>query len=230
MARKEGMACCGDADRGLYCYKVMPFGLKNARATYQRLEKNLFASLIDHTMEVYVDDILGKSRTDDQHIPNLSTMFAVLKRYNMRLNPMNCAFDMASGKFLRFMISQQGIEANPEKIQAILCIKVPKAVKAFKDNKTSTFGHSPGHRQTYSLINPRHLTRKDNFDLNKPLWTLHVDGSFNSQGRGIGLVLISPDKVVLEYTLHFKFHTSNNVAECEALLAVLRLAKEMDVT
>ncbi|KAI5319007.1 hypothetical protein L3X38_038715 [Prunus dulcis] len=57
-------------DRGLYCYKVMPFGLKNAGATYQRLVNHLFAPLIGNTMEVYVDDMLVKSRTADQHIPN----------------------------------------------------------------------------------------------------------------------------------------------------------------
>ncbi|XP_016650481.1 PREDICTED: RNA-directed DNA polymerase homolog [Prunus mume] len=74
-------------NRGIYYYKVMPFGLKNAGATYQCLVNNLFAPLIGHTMEVYVDDMLVKSRTSDQHIPNLSTMFAEMKRYNMQLNP-----------------------------------------------------------------------------------------------------------------------------------------------
>ncbi|CAL9000432.1 unnamed protein product, partial [Prunus brigantina] len=116
-------------DRGLYCYKVMPFGLKNAGATYQRLVNSIFAPLIGNTMEVYVDDMLVKSRTTDQHIPNLSAMFTILKQYKMRLNPTKCAFGVASGKFLGFMISQRGIEANPEKIQAILDMAIPKTVK-----------------------------------------------------------------------------------------------------
>ncbi|VVA37397.1 PREDICTED: Retrovirus-related Pol poly from transposon, partial [Prunus dulcis] len=119
-------------DRGLYCYKVMPFGLKNAGATYQRLVNHLFAPLIGNTMEVYVDDMLVKSRTADQHIPNLSAMFTILKQYKMRLNPTKCAFGVASGKFLGFMISQRGIEANPEKIQAILDMTIPKTVKDIK--------------------------------------------------------------------------------------------------
>ncbi|KAI5313056.1 hypothetical protein L3X38_042230 [Prunus dulcis] len=116
-------------DRGLYCYKVMPFGLKNAGATYQRLVNHLFAPLIGNTMEVFVDDMLVKSRTADQHIPNLSAMFTILKQYKMRLNPTKCAFGVASGKFLGFMISQRGIKANPEKIQAILDMTIPKTVK-----------------------------------------------------------------------------------------------------
>ncbi|CAL8162157.1 unnamed protein product [Prunus armeniaca] len=92
-------------DRGLYYYKVMPFRLKNAGATYQRLVNSLFAPLIGNTMEVYLDDMLVKSCTADQHIPNLSAMFTILKEYRMRLNPTKCAFGVASSKFLGFMIS-----------------------------------------------------------------------------------------------------------------------------
>ncbi|KAM2040080.1 hypothetical protein ACFX16_034059 [Malus domestica] len=110
-------------DRGLYCYKVMPFGLKNARATYQRLVNLMFAEQIGKSMEVYVDDMLVKSKHADQHITNLFETFTILKRYRMRLNPNKCAFGVGSGKFLDFMISQRGIEANPEKIKAILDLK-----------------------------------------------------------------------------------------------------------
>lgn len=113
----------------------MAFDLKNAGATYQRLVNSLFASLMGNTMEVYVDDVLVRSRTADQHIPNLSTMFAVLKQYKMRLNPRSVpsvwlrANSLGSDKFLGFMISQQGIEANPEKILAILDMKVSMMAK-----------------------------------------------------------------------------------------------------
>ncbi|KAM0991841.1 hypothetical protein ACFX2J_010099 [Malus domestica] len=116
-------------DRGLYCYKVMPFGLKNAGATYQRLVNSMFAEQIGKSMEVYVDDMLVKSKHADQHITNLSETFTILKRYRMRLNPNKCAFGVGSGKFLGFMISQRGIEANPEKIKAILDMKEPVTSK-----------------------------------------------------------------------------------------------------
>ncbi|KAI5313837.1 hypothetical protein L3X38_043013 [Prunus dulcis] len=116
-------------DRGLYCYKVMPFGLKNTGATYQRLMNCLFAPLIGNTIEVYVDDMQVKSRTAVQYIPNLSAMFTILQQYRKRLNPTKCAFGVASGKFLGFMISRRDIEANPEKIQAILDMTIPKTVK-----------------------------------------------------------------------------------------------------
>ncbi|KAM1541617.1 hypothetical protein PS1_011500 [Malus domestica] len=116
-------------DRGLYYYKVMPFGLKNAGATYQRLVNSMFAEQIGKSMEVYVDDMLVKSKHADQHITNLSETFTILKRYRMRLNPNKCAFGVGSGKFLGFMISQRGIEANPEKIKAILDMKEPVTSK-----------------------------------------------------------------------------------------------------
>ncbi|CAL2254891.1 unnamed protein product [Prunus armeniaca] len=116
-------------DRGLYCYNVMPFGLKNAGATYQRLVNRIFAKYIGGIMEVYVDDMLVKSRTAGDHLENLALMFGILKDYRMRLNPAKCAFGVSSGKFLGFMISQRGIEANPEKIKAIIDMETPKTQK-----------------------------------------------------------------------------------------------------
>ncbi|XP_021812768.1 uncharacterized protein LOC110755796 [Prunus avium] len=116
-------------DKGLYCYNVMPFGLKNAGATYQRLVNRIFAEQIGSTMEVYVDDMLVKSRTADEHLADLAIMFGILKDYRMRLNPTKCAFGVSSGRFLGFMISQRGIEANPDKIKAIIDMEVPKTQK-----------------------------------------------------------------------------------------------------
>ena len=116
-------------DRGLYCYKIMPFGLKNAGATYQRLVNKMFAEQIGKTVEVYVDDMLVKSTEPEQHLTNLREVFAILRKYKMKLNPAKCAFGVASGKFLGFMVNQRGIEANPDKIRAILEMEVPKSVK-----------------------------------------------------------------------------------------------------
>ena len=99
-------------DRGLYCYKVMPFGLKNAGATYQRLVNKMFTEQIGKTVEVYVDDMLVKSTAPEQHLTNLREVFAILRKYKMKLNPTKCAFGVASGKFLGFMVNQRGIEAT----------------------------------------------------------------------------------------------------------------------
>ncbi|XP_061993706.1 uncharacterized protein LOC133711622 [Rosa rugosa] len=113
-------------DKGLYCYKVMSFGLKNTGATYQRLVNAMFVDHIGKIMEVYVDDLLVKSITMEDHIKNLGIVFDILLQYGMRLNPDKCVFGVLGGKFLGFVVSERGIEANPEKVQAILDMAQPK--------------------------------------------------------------------------------------------------------
>ena len=115
--------------QGLYCYKVLPFGLKNAGATYQRLVNKMFNKQIGRNMEVYMDDMLVKSREELAHLDDLKETFTTLKQYQMKLNPAKCVFGIASGKFLGFMVSQRGTEANSEKVQAIINMVSPKTVK-----------------------------------------------------------------------------------------------------
>ncbi|KAL8091611.1 hypothetical protein AgCh_034024 [Apium graveolens] len=116
-------------DFGVYCYPVMAFGLKNAGATYQRLVNKIFKDLIGKTMEVYVDDMLVKSLVKTDHITHLREAFEVLRYHKMMLNPTKCAFGVGSGQFLGLMVSKRGIEANPDKIKAILDMEPPKTVK-----------------------------------------------------------------------------------------------------
>ncbi|XP_065023217.1 uncharacterized protein LOC135649048 [Musa acuminata AAA Group] len=104
-------------DQGVYFYKVMPFGLKNARATYQRTVNKMFAHQIGQNMEVYVDDMIVKSQEAGAHLADLAEAFVTLRKFSMRLNPVKCAFGVISGKFLGFIIHERGIDANPEKVQ-----------------------------------------------------------------------------------------------------------------
>ena len=89
----------------LYCYNVMPFGLKNARATYQILVTEIFLLLLGNTMEAYINDILMKSRERFDHIQHLHETFELLRRYDMKLNPLKYAFGVGSGKFLDFTMT-----------------------------------------------------------------------------------------------------------------------------
>ena len=107
----------------------MPFGLKNVRATYQRLVTHMFRPQIGRNVEVYVDDMLVKSQDEKIHLDDRQETFDTLRQYNMKLNPNKCAFGVSSGKFLGLMVSHKGIEANPDKIQAILDMKPPQNVK-----------------------------------------------------------------------------------------------------
>nr|KYP56513.1 Retrovirus-related Pol polyprotein from transposon 17.6 [Cajanus cajan] len=109
-----------------YCYHVMPFGLKNAGATYQRLMDKVFANQIGRNLEVYVDDMVVKTRSPDNHVRDLEEIFKQIRKYNMRLNPKKCVFGVHGGKLLGFMITCRGIEANPDKCQVLISMRSPK--------------------------------------------------------------------------------------------------------
>ncbi|XP_073120998.1 uncharacterized protein [Henckelia pumila] len=124
---------------GTYCYVVMPFGLKNAGAAYQRLMDKVFKQQIGKNIEVYVDDILVKTRTARQFIADLTQTFQTLRDYLLKLNPSKCTFGVQTGKFLGYMVTRRGIEANPKKVQAIISMESPKNIqeseKSFQELK-----------------------------------------------------------------------------------------------
>ena len=115
--------------QGTYCYQVMPFGLKNAGATYQRLVNKMFKKQIGASMEVYIDDMLVKSVKAKLHVDHLAESFQVLEDYKMKLNLIKCAFEVSVGKFLGFIVNGYGIEANPDKIKAMLDMQPPSNTK-----------------------------------------------------------------------------------------------------
>nr|XP_025661621.1 uncharacterized protein LOC112757229 [Arachis hypogaea] len=112
-----------------YCYTVMPFGLKNAGATYQRVVNKIFRDLSGNKLEVYIDDMLAKTESGEQLTDDLKVIMNTLRKHQMRLNPAKCAFGMEAGKFLGFMITQRGVEANPEKCRAVLEMTSSKNLK-----------------------------------------------------------------------------------------------------
>ncbi|KAL2248079.1 UNVERIFIED_CONTAM: Retrovirus-related Pol polyprotein from transposon opus [Sesamum indicum] len=120
MANEERDKTSFITDKGINCYNMMPFGLKNAGVTYQRLVNRMFGDLLGKKMEVYVDDMLVKSRRSQDHLEDLAQAFSIMNSYGMKLNLDKCTFGVGGGKFLGYMVSERGIEANPEKIQAIL--------------------------------------------------------------------------------------------------------------
>ncbi|KAJ8476217.1 hypothetical protein OPV22_019944 [Ensete ventricosum] len=114
---------------GTYCYKVMSFGLKNVGAIYQRLVNRMFKDQEGRNMEIYVDDMIIKSRQAETHLFDLAETFRTLRKYKMRLNPAKCTFGITSGKFLGFIVHQRGIDANPDKIKAIQEMQPPNTIK-----------------------------------------------------------------------------------------------------
>ena len=105
MAEEDQEKTAFITSQGLYCYQVMPFGLKNVGATYQRLVNQMFEKQIGRNVEVYVDDMLVKSKEEENHLDNLRETFNTLRWYSMKLNPSKCTFGVSSGKFLGFVVS-----------------------------------------------------------------------------------------------------------------------------
>jgi len=112
-----------------YCYKVMPFRLKNAGATYQRLMDKVLAPMLGRNVQAYVDDMVVTSRDRRRHTTDQEELFATISKYRLKLNPEKCVFGVEEGKFLGFMLTERGIEANPDKCATIIAMRSPTSVK-----------------------------------------------------------------------------------------------------
>ncbi|XP_074590619.1 uncharacterized protein LOC141846475 [Curcuma longa] len=114
---------------GTFCYTVMPFGLKNAGATYQRLMDRVFQHQFGCNVEVYVDDILIKSKKVEQLTEDMEEIFGTLRQYDLKLNPNKCPFGVKGGCFLSYIVTERGIEANPAKVRALQDMASPRNVR-----------------------------------------------------------------------------------------------------
>nr|GFC33053.1 reverse transcriptase domain-containing protein [Tanacetum cinerariifolium] len=114
---------------GVYYYTKMPFGLKNAGATYQRLMDKAFENQMGRNIEVYVDDLVIKSHTETEMERDIAETFQTLRKINMKLNPKKCSFGLAEGVFLGYVITPEGIKPCPYKMTAVLQLPSPQTIK-----------------------------------------------------------------------------------------------------
>ncbi|PKA49398.1 RNA-directed DNA polymerase like [Apostasia shenzhenica] len=129
MAKEDEEKIAFITDFDTYCYNVMPFGLKNAGATSRHMIDAVFKDQRGKNLEAYVDDILVKSKTLEGHLNDLRETLDTLRKFSLKLNPTKCTFGAASEKFLGYLVSARGIEANPDKISAILNMPSSKTPK-----------------------------------------------------------------------------------------------------
>ncbi|PKI70808.1 hypothetical protein CRG98_008803 [Punica granatum] len=200
----------------------MPFGLKNAGATYQRAMVTLFHDMMHKEIEVYVDDMISKSREGEDHLVNLERLFDRLKKYRLQLNPTKCTFGARSGKLLGFVVSERGIEVDPDKVKAIRELPPPSSVREAIADHLAEFPIEDS-----MPINPNFpdegILQVDNEE-EKPEWKLYFDSAVNSTGSGIGVVLISPDGRYYPVVAKIDFPCTNNVAEYKACILGLQAA------
>ncbi|KAH0737071.1 hypothetical protein KY290_035776 [Solanum tuberosum] len=150
--------------KGIYCFKVMPFGLKNVEATYQRAMQNIFDDMLHKRVECYVDDLVVKTKQVEHHLEDLRIVFERLRKFDLKMNPLKCAFGVTSGKFLGFIVCHRGIEVDPAKIDAIQKMLEPKNLRDLR----SLQGNLAFIRRFISNLAGRcqpfnHLMKKDAF-------------------------------------------------------------------
>ncbi|GJS19662.1 reverse transcriptase domain-containing protein [Tanacetum coccineum] len=325
MAKEDEEKTTFITSQGELCCSKMPFGLKNAGATYQHLVDKAFQKQIGRNLEVYVDDLVIKSRTEHEIIRDMEETFKTLREINMKLNLKKCTFEIEEGTLLRYKVNTEGImliaelptltapmvreelivylAATREAVSAVLMTKrevkqipvyfvscalqgleinytlmeklVLALVHASKQLKRYFQAHTiivitdqpikqilsrpevVGRLQKWSIklseydiqYRPRTsvkgkiladfiVERPKDDPLDMPMeveeelsgpWTLFTDGSSCVDGSGAGLILTNPEGAEFTYDLRFRFDTTNNEAEYEALIAGLRIAKQMGV-
>ncbi|GJX85673.1 reverse transcriptase domain-containing protein [Tanacetum coccineum] len=320
MAEEDEEKTAFYTDQGTYCYTKMPFELKNAGATYQRLVDSTFQPQIGRNLEAYVDDMVVKSRDDKMLLADIAETFYNLKKINMKLNPKKYSFGVEEGKFLGYMVTSEGITANPRKMKALADLQSLRTLKEMqslsgklaalnnflaKTLNEAKRNYAPMEKLALSLI---HMTKRlrryfeahpvkvitdqliknilNNTETSKKLakydvelgaynitfiprnavkgqvladflseapegeredlyfrmpeappeeddtesWTLFTDGASSPKGSGAGLVLIGPSGIEYTYALRLTFPSTNNEAEYEALLAGLRIARQMNIS
>ena len=169
----------------------MPFGLKNAGATYQRCMQACLKNQIGHNIQVYVDDIVIKTREAKTLIDDLRETFDNLDHYKIKLNPEQCAFDVPSGQLLGYFISQRRIEANPKKIWAILTMDKPKNIKGVQQltGQIAALSRFISRMGDKALPFYQLLRKADKFE-----WTPKADDAFENLKRLLSTspVLVMP--------------------------------------
>ena len=117
---------------GNFYYIVMSFRLKNAGATYQRIMTAIFYDMMHQVLEDYVDDIVMKSKKQEEHVQILRKVFERCRAFKLRMNPLECAFGVFSGKFLGFIVHSRGIDVDPAKATTMTTMKPLATVKELK--------------------------------------------------------------------------------------------------
>jgi len=226
---------------GAFCYLVMPFGLINAGATYQRGMTKIFHDMMHKEIEVYVDDMIVKSGTEE-HVEYLLKIFQRLRKYKLRLNPNKCTFGVRSGKLLGFIVSQKGIEVDLDKVKVIKdmpALRTEKQVRGFLE-RLNYISRFISHMT--AICGPIFkLLRKDQ----RIVWTEDCQKAFNSikeylseppilvplvEGRPLIMYLIVSEDS-MGYVLgqqdeagkkeHAIYYLSKKFTECESRYSVL---------
>nr|GEV00566.1 reverse transcriptase domain-containing protein [Tanacetum cinerariifolium] len=185
MAEEDEKKTAFIISRGIFCYSKMPFGLKNAGATYQRLVDKAFQKQIGQNLKVYVDDLVIKSQTEEEVIRDAEEMFKTLRKINMKLNPKKCAFGMREGTFLGYKVDADGLRVSPDKVKAVIDLPSPKCLKDVQklNGKLASLNRflSKSAEKSLSFFKTlKKCTKKSDFQ-----WTLEAEEAFKEMKQSI---------------------------------------------
>ncbi|GKV15421.1 hypothetical protein SLEP1_g26217 [Rubroshorea leprosula] len=221
---------------------VMPFGLKNAGATYQRAMNAIFHDMIGRFMEIYIDDVIVKSNEVEEHLVHLKLAFERMMKHGLKMNPLKCAFGISIGNFLGYLAHERGLEVDQNK-ERQECDKV-HVVSTTIERQNWKMGYG------FVKIQPEvHASRQaladflvdhpclevevdeekgiDLFSINLVPWKLIFDGSSTDSMSRAGIVIISPAGLKTQMSFQLDFNCTNNQAKYEALIIGLEVLVEL---
>ncbi|GJW52743.1 reverse transcriptase domain-containing protein [Tanacetum coccineum] len=196
MAEEDEEKTAFITNQGIFCYTKMPFSLRNAGATYQWLVDKTFHEKIGRNLEVYVDDLVIKSRTKDEVVRDIEETFKTLRKINMKLNPKKCTFGVEEGMFLGYQVNTKGVKICPDKVDALLSLQSPKCLKDVQrlNGKLASLNRFLAKSAEKSLPFFKTLkkcTKKSDF-----LWTEEAEAAFRQMKEHIAKLpmLIAPEE------------------------------------
>ncbi|GJV46014.1 reverse transcriptase domain-containing protein [Tanacetum coccineum] len=183
MAKEDEEKTAFITSQGIFCYSKMPFGLKNAGSTYQRLVDKVFQRQIGRNLEVYVDDLVIKSHTEEEIIRDITETFKTLRQINMKLNPKKCTFGMQEGMFLGYKVSTSGLRPCPDKADTVLSLPSPRCIKDVhklngKLASLNTFLSKSAEKSLPFFKTLKKCTKKSDFQ-----WTPEAEESFKQMKK-----------------------------------------------
>ncbi|GKA97787.1 reverse transcriptase domain-containing protein [Tanacetum coccineum] len=204
----------------------MPFGLRNAKATYQRLVDKTFHRQIGRNLEVYVDDLVIKSLTEDEVIRDIEETFRTLRKINMKLNPKKCTFGVEEGMFLGYQVNTKGIKICPDKVDAVLSLQSPKCLKDVQklNGKLASLNRCLAKSAEKSL--PFFKTLKKCMKKSYFLWTEEAESAFRQMKE---LIAKLPMLYVPEEKEELVIYLAASKETVSVVLMTERKAKQMPI-
>ncbi|XP_004308579.1 PREDICTED: uncharacterized protein LOC101295281 [Fragaria vesca subsp. vesca] len=213
---------------GAFEYVVMHFRLKNAGATYQCAMNLIFHDILGKLIEVYIDDVVVKTKTRATHVEDLRQVFTRMRLHNLKMNPAKCVFFAEADDFLGFLIHQRGIEIPKDKAQAVITTSPPTTKKELQQ----LLGKRTGHRRLSRSSPPSELTTFHELEFAAVAlapWTLYFDWSRTDTAAGAGITIENPVEDRFSYSFQLDFNCTNNQAEYEALIIRLEILLDLGV-